>query len=186
MDQIGQARLPLSIGLADAAQSVGSYNPHVDALDPATDVVHTLASKLLHAPLFTAIEWLSSTIQPAKVFHLVGRILEGKAPPASLTVAQATVDPSSTEDPEKAGKQRARLAAEAIASFDAYASNGPEPTTSYDSPVSAGAAYLSGVAARSARERRNIRPGVVRMVNDSGILVVGRAGAILFRLRPSV
>ena len=47
-DQIGQARLPLSFGLADAVQSLGSHNPHVDISDPATDVVHTLASKLLH------------------------------------------------------------------------------------------------------------------------------------------
>ena len=86
-DQIDQAHLPLSFGLADAAQCVGSHNSHVDASDPATDVVRTLASKLLHTPLFTTMEWSSSAIQPAKVFHLVGRILKGKAPSALLTVA---------------------------------------------------------------------------------------------------
>jgi hypothetical protein len=73
-------------------QSVGRHNPHVDDSIPATDVVYTLASKLLHTPLFTAIKWSSSTIQPSKVFHLADRILEGKAPPASLIVAQAIVD----------------------------------------------------------------------------------------------
>ena len=111
----------------------------MDALDPATDVVHTLASKLLYIPLFTAMEWSSSAIQPAKVFHLVGRILEGKVTPTSLTMAQATVDSSTTGDPEETTKRRARLAAEAIASFDAHASDGHEPTTSSDSPISAGA-----------------------------------------------
>jgi hypothetical protein len=122
------------------------------------------------------MEWSSSAIQPAKVFHLAGRILERKTPPTSLTVAQATVDPFTTEDPEEAAKRRARLATEAIASFDAHASDGHEPTTSYDSQVSAGATYLSDVAARPVREHRGIQHGVVRMVNDSGILMVSRAG----------
>ena len=72
-------------------------------------------------PCVTAMEWSSSSIQSAKVFYLASRILEGKAPPALLTVAQATVDPSTTEDPKKAARRRARLAAEAIASFDAHA-----------------------------------------------------------------
>lgn len=183
-DQIGQARLPLFFGLADAAQSVGNHNPHVDASDHVIDVVHTLASKVLHTPLFTTMEWSSSAIQLAKVFHLACRILEGKAPTASLTVAQATVDPFTMEDPDDTAKRRARFAAEAIVSFDAHASDGPEPTTSCDSPVSAGAAYLSDVAARPARERRSIRPGVVRMVNDSGILVVSRAGGNTIPVAP--
>ena len=48
------------------------------------------------------------------------------------------------------------------------------------------ATYFSNVAARPARERHIIRPGVVRMVNNSGILVAGRAGAMRFELLPSV
>jgi hypothetical protein len=102
----------------------------VGASDPATDVVHTLASKAVHTPLFTAMKWSSSAIHPTKVFHLAGRILERKATPASLTVAQATVDPSTTDNHEEAAKRRARFAAEAIASFDAHASDGHLPTTS--------------------------------------------------------
>jgi len=105
-DQIGQARLPLSFGLADAAQSVSGRNSSLEASNPATDVVHTLASKVLHIPLFTAMEWSSSDIQPAKVFHLASRILEGKATPSSLIVATATADLPTTEDPEEAAKQR--------------------------------------------------------------------------------
>jgi hypothetical protein len=87
-------------------------------------------------------------------------------------VAQTTVDLSTTEDHEETKRRRARLAEEAIASFDAHASNNHEPITSYDLPASSGATC---VAARFVRERRGIRPGVVRMVNDSGILVVSRA-----------
>ena len=70
------------------------------------------------------MEWSSSDIQPAKVFHLASRILEGKATPSSLTVANATADLPTTEDPEEAAKQRARLAKEAIASFDAHTLHG--------------------------------------------------------------
>ena len=74
---------------------------------------------------------------------------------------------------------RARLAAEAIAYFNTYASDDQEPTSSYDLPASMGAVYLSNIVARHARharEHRGIRPSVVCMVNDSSILVVSQAG----------
>ena len=61
-DQIGQARLPLFFGLADALQSVSGCHSHVDASDSPTDVVHTVASKVLQTPLFTAMESSSSGI----------------------------------------------------------------------------------------------------------------------------
>jgi hypothetical protein len=44
-------------------------------------------------------------------------------------------------------------------SFDVYASHGQEPNTSYDSPASTGVAYLFDVAARPAREHKDIQPG---------------------------
>ena len=110
-------------------------------------MVHTLASKVLHTILFIVMDWSSSGIQPPKVSHLAGRILEGKAFAFSLTVAQAIADLPTTEDPEEAARQRARLAVEAIASFDGHASDGQELTSSYDSPASAGATCLSDVAA---------------------------------------
>ena len=104
IDQIGQARLPLFFGLADAIPSVNGHHLSLEASNPATNVMHTLASKVLHTPLFTAIEWSSSGVQSAKVFHLAGRILEEKPPPSSLTVAQATADLPTMEDPELNGK----------------------------------------------------------------------------------
>ena len=89
-----------------------------------------------------------------------------------------------TEDPEEAAKRRARLAEEAIASFDVHAWDGQKPTSSYHSPASAGAAYLFNIAARPARERRGVRPGVVQMVNDSSILMVSQAGGNPIRVAP--
>jgi len=61
-DQIGQTRLPLSFGFANVVQSVGNHNSYVDASDLTTNVVHTFASKVLYTPLFTAMEWSSSSI----------------------------------------------------------------------------------------------------------------------------
>ena len=84
---IGQARLSLSFGLADAIQSVSGHHPNNEVPNSATDVAHTLASKVLHTHLFTAMEWLLLQFQPTKVFHLAGRILERKAFLPPLTVA---------------------------------------------------------------------------------------------------
>ena len=42
-------------------------------------------------------------------------------------------------------------------------------TMSYDLLVSTGANYFFDVAARPACERRGVRPGVVRLVNETNI-----------------
>ena len=118
------------------------------------------------------MEWSLPKFQPTKVFHLAGRILEGKTSLPFLTAAQASTDIPTSEDLEDVAKQRARLAAETIASFNAHTSDDKAPTTSYDLPVSVGATYVSDVTARPARSRRGIRLSVVCMVNDTVIVVV--------------
>lgn len=99
-------------------------------------------------------------------------------------MAEAIVDLSITDDHEELARQQARLAAEAIAFFDAHALDGQEPTTFNDSSTFAGVFYLLDVAARRAHERRGIRPGVMRMVNDFGILVISQAGGNTFQVAP--
>ena len=173
-DQIDHAQLPLSFGLVDAVQSVSGRHPNDEVPNSATDVAHTLASKVLHTPLFMEMEWSSLKFQPAKVFHLAGRILEGKASLPSLTMAQAITDIPTSEDPKEVAKRRTRLVAKTIGSFDARTSDNRTPITSYDSLVFTGATYMSDIAARPTRERRDIRPDVVCMVNHTGILVVNR------------
>src|ERR1700738_1355322 len=91
-DQIGQAHLPLFFRLADAIPSISGRHSCLEALNPAIDVVHTLASKMLNIIFFTVVEWSSPKFQPAKVFHLAGRILEGNASLPFQTVGQATMD----------------------------------------------------------------------------------------------
>ena len=78
-DQIGQTHVSLTFRLVDNVQFVSGRNLSLVTLNPAIEVVHTLASKTLHTPLFTMIEWSSSGIQPTKIFHLTNRILKGRA-----------------------------------------------------------------------------------------------------------
>ena len=103
-DHIGQARLPLSFGLADAIQSVSGCHPN-EVPNSTIDVVHTLASKVLHTHLFMAMDWSLPYFQPAKVFYLAGRILKGKASLPSMTMAQAAMDILASEDPKEVAKR---------------------------------------------------------------------------------
>ena len=49
----------LAFGLANAAQSIKGRHLSLQASNTAANVVHTLAFKVLHALLFTAMEWSS-------------------------------------------------------------------------------------------------------------------------------
>ena len=60
-------------------------------------------------------------------------------------MAQATADLSTTKDLEEAARRRPRLATKAIVFFDAHASNGQKPISSYNSQAPVGTAYLSDV-----------------------------------------
>jgi hypothetical protein len=91
-------------------------------------------------------------------------------------MAQTTADSYAIEDFEDAAKGRARLVAEAIASFNAHAMNGQGPITSYKSPTYAGTTYLSDIIARPTRERQAIQLILVYMINDFGVSVVSWTG----------
>ena len=99
----------------------------------------------------------------------------------SLNVAQAVTQPPSDEE---LAKLRAKLAAEAIAAFHACPLQKIDSSLAFDVPLATGAAYLSDVAARPARERQHLQPGVVRLVNDNNVLVVSRTGGHTTRATP--
>ena len=79
---------------------------------------------------------------------------------------------------------RAKLAAEAISAFEANATSTPTAQPSEHQSLISGVAYLSDVAARSARERRNLRPGVVCLGNDGGVMVVACTDGNFTRATP--
>lgn len=137
----------LFLGLVDVVQSINGHNLSLEASNLANDVLQNLASKVLHTFLVIAMEWSSSYIQLAKFSCIALKILEGKAPPFSLTVIQAIVALPTVEDQTK-------LAMEAILCFDAHALDSQEPTSFYDLSSSAGAYCLSNVDAQPARELR--------------------------------
>ena len=89
----------------------------------------------------------------------------------SLEVSQAVTAPPTEED---LVALRAKLAAEAISAFDAKSTSSLTAQSSGEQSLISGVAYLSDIAPRSARQRRSLRPGVVRLANDGGVMVVGR------------
>lgn len=145
-DHIGQARLPLSFTIADAVAS-GTAPPPVSASRSSRvqeDAAHTLAYKVLQLPVFSGVDLSIPEFQPSSVFHLAGSMLEGKVPMPSLEVAQAVVLPPSEEE---LVAMRAKLAAEAIAEFEANASSSPLVQSSEDHSLISGVAYLADIAA---------------------------------------
>ena len=182
-DHIGQSRLPLSFTLADAGGSSAAHPPvpvpHVSPIHG--DAAHSLAYKVLQLPVFAGVDLMTPNFHPSGVFHLAGSMMEGKVPMPSLEVSQAVTAPSTEED---LVALRAKLAAEAISAFDAKSTSSLTAQSSEDQSLISGVAYLSDIAPRSARQRRSVRPGVVRLANDSGVMVVGRTDGNPTRATP--
>ena len=187
-DQIGQARLPLSFGLVDTTV-VGAKNPVPlrDGDSISKDVTQALAYKILHMPIFSGSELMAPDLKPAAVFHLAGRMLEGKADLPSLQVSQAVVDVHVAEEVEDLANLRAGLADAAIIAFGKQTDIPPASISAVDTSFSnyaAGAAYLADISARPARERHNLQPGVVRLMNDKSLFVVSRTDMPTIRATP--
>ena len=87
-----------------------------------------------------------------------------------------------TENLEETATQQMRFATGAIAFFYAQTSDDTYWSTSYDSIEFMGETNLLNIAARPTRERRGIQSDVVRMVNDTCILVFSRVGDIAIRV----
>jgi hypothetical protein len=64
------------------------------------DVTQTLAYKILHMPILSDSELMTSDFKHASVFHLAGRILERKADLPSLQVSEVVVDVPVAEEVE--------------------------------------------------------------------------------------
>ena len=82
--------------------------------------------------MFSSVEMLAPGLVLAEVFHLVGKMLEGKLPMPSPEVAQAITEPSTEED---FAKLRAKLAAEAIATFEDNVAQQMTPNPPFDVPL---------------------------------------------------
>jgi len=93
-----------------------------------------------------------------QVFHLVGKMLEGKIPMPSLEVAQVITKPSMEKD---LLNLRAKLVAEAIVVFDKGVLQQAKPLLLSNTLLTTGVAYLANVATRSVYECLSIQPDMV-------------------------
>ena len=92
--------MPLSCGLADTTSHTRCHVPFVvpDAEAISRDSAYTLAYKVLQMPMFSSVEMLAPGFVQAEVFHLAGKMLEGKLPMPPLEVVEAITEPSTKED----------------------------------------------------------------------------------------
>lgn len=89
----------------------------------------------------------------ARVFYLVGKMLENKEPISSLEVAQDITKPSIEED---LAKLHTRLTVEAIAVFDKVVSQQTMPHPLSNIPLAMIVIYLVDIITRSSCERHSI------------------------------
>jgi hypothetical protein len=145
---------------------VGTKNPVPlrDGDSISKDVTQTLAYKIFYMLIFSGSELMTTDFKHAGIFHLAGRMLEGKADLSSLQESQAVVDVHVAEEVEDFANLRASLADAAIIAFGKHTDISASTILAVDTSFSnyaAGATYLANIFARPARERHNLQPGVV-------------------------
>ena len=126
-------------------------------------------------------------VKPPGLFHLVGRMLEGKADLPFLQVSQAIDDIYVAEEVEELANFRASLADAAIIVFGKHTEIPPSTITAINTSFlnyAVGAAYLADISTRSARERHNLQPGVVRLKNYKSLFVVSGTDIPAIRVTP--
>ena len=122
-------------------------------------------------PRFSYVEMPAGGFVPDEVFHLASKMLEGELPMPSLEVAQTITQPCTEED---LAKLRAKLATEAIATFEENVVHQMTPNPPFDVPLATRLAYLADVAAKCSHECQSLQSGLVQLVNDNNVLVVSR------------
>ena len=183
VDGIGQSRLPMTFGLADVAANLPQGTPGGN--DTEEGVVKSLALKVLQVPLFSGAQLQYPEFDPVAVYLMAGKIMQGKAAIpayASTEAMQAKKGDSSSLAVDEDGTrvQAAKVAEETLRQWKgwkkdsstsqalyhdsaAFSSEHPLCSTSGSDVATV---YLAGVPARSARERHQVKPGVVRLVNE--------------------
>ena len=171
----------MTFGLADVAANLPQGTPGGN--DTEEGVVKSLALKVLQVPLFSGVQLQYPEFDPAAIYLMAGKIMQGKAvipTHASTEAMQAEKGGSSSLAVDEDGTrvQAAKAVEEALRLWKgwkkdsstsqalhhsvAFSSDHPLCSTS-ESDVAT--VYLAGVPARSTRERHQVKPGVVRLVN---------------------
>ena len=77
-DGIGQSRLPMTFGLADVAVAMSHSTPSGSHTNSKEDIVKGLALKVLQVPLFSGIQLQRPRFDPAVVYLMANKIMQGK------------------------------------------------------------------------------------------------------------
>ena len=186
-DNIGQARLPLSFDLTDVTATLPADSGR-RATSLSGDQVKEMACKLLQVPLFSVLQMQQPDFQPADVYHMAWNMAQGKEPLPSVIASNAMQTEVPTQEEERLSRERAKAATEAEVALRNWTGwrkdllpaedlTGVQKTESFDRPDSsavggAAAVYLASVSARPARERQQLKPGVVRLVNHGHVFSV--------------
>ena len=184
-DSIGQSRLPLSFGLADVAPRQFDLQINKEAeTSMQEDMVKGLALKLLEIPLFSGVQLQRTDFDVAAVYHMAGKMMQGKVHmPAN--VAMKEVEKSLVVDDEQSMQiAAAKEAADALRHWKGWKKDPPLPVEFDSGPQldvndhgSVGAmeiasSYLANVPARAARERLQVKPGVIKLANIGHVFSV--------------
>ena len=169
VDGIGQSRLPMTFGLADVAANLPQGTPGGN--DTEEGVVKSLALKVLQVPLFSGAQLHYPEFDPAAVYLIAGKIMQGKAvvpAHASTEAMQAEKGDSSSLAVDEDGTrvQAAKAAKEALRLWKGWKKDSSTSQALHNSAMfpyehplcstsegDVATVYLAGVPARSARER---------------------------------
>ena len=77
-DGIGQSRLPMTLGLADVVATILQGTTSGNNTISKTDVVKSLALKVLEVPLFSGIQLQHPEFDPAAVYLTTSKIMQSK------------------------------------------------------------------------------------------------------------
>ena len=186
-DNIGQSRLPLTFGLADVAtKSLHDRSANEEKTSVMDDVIKELALKVLEIPLFAGIQLQRADFDAATVYHMAGKMMQGKVQLPAHVAMKETNDHVEGENTEDIKKQAAIEVAEALRRWKGWKKD-PPLAVEFDSGVHSGdssidvgddmkvaASYLANIPARASRERLQMKPGVVKLANSNHVFSVGR------------
>ena len=186
----------MTFGLADIAANLPQGTPGGNDMEEG--VLKSLALKVLQVPLFSGAQLQYPEFDPTVVYLMAGKIMQGKAvipAHASTEAMQAekgdslslVVDEDGTRvQAAKAAEKALRLwkgwkkdssTSQALYHDSAAFSSEHPLCSSNESDVAT--VYLAGVPARSARERHQVKPGVVRLVNEGQTFSVTRGDLLV-------
>ena len=190
-DAIEQARLPMTFDMADVMAPISEKVPKGKvSIVVEEDVLKGLALKVLQVPLFSGAQLQHIESDPTAVYYMAGKIMASKAtmPVCASTEAmreEGDLPPLVAVDNSDVRAQAATDAEKALRHWTGWKKKVPPMQALFEQEQSLGlpsccdttTVYLADLSARSAREHQQVKPGVVRLVNEGHVFLVSQSKA---------